>query len=58
MLPARSRLRSDEDSNDFAQMTWKPLRFTYVDIELIQRGLDARGARLAGATLLASNHVQ
>ena len=45
-------------SQDFAQMTWKPLPFTDDDVDLIQRGLDAREARLASATLVASNRVQ
>ena len=39
-------------------MTWKPLPFTDVDVDLIQRGIDAREARLRGTALLASNHVQ
>jgi hypothetical protein len=46
------------DAHDFSDMDWKPLRFTDDDIDLIQRGLDAREARLAGATLMVSNHVQ
>jgi hypothetical protein len=51
-------MKAHWDSGDFAQMTWKPLPFTEVDVDLIQRGLDVREARLPGATLLASNHVQ
>lgn len=47
-------MKAQWDSNDFAQMTWKPLPFTDEDIDLIQRGLDTREAR----SLLASNHVQ
>jgi hypothetical protein len=47
-------MKAQWDSNDFAQMTWKPLSFTEEDVDLIQRGLDAREAR----SLLASNHVQ
>jgi hypothetical protein len=47
-------MKAQWDSNDFAQMTWKPLPFTDDDADLIQRGLDAREAR----SLLASNHVQ
>ena len=46
------------DSDDFLQMAWAPLPFTDVDIDLIQRGLDAREARLTSATLVARNHVQ
>ena len=46
------------DDYDFVQMAWKPLPFTDVDIDLIQRGLDAREARLTSATPVASNHVQ
>jgi hypothetical protein len=46
------------DANDFSYMDWKTLRFTDDDIDLIQRGLDAREARSAGATLMVSNHVQ
>ena len=46
------------ESEDFLQMAWKPLPFTDVDIDLIQRGLDAREARLAGAALPTSNYVQ
>ena len=42
------------DSQDFAQMSWKPLPFTAEDVDLIQRGLAARDAR----SLLASNRVQ
>jgi hypothetical protein len=42
------------DSQDFAQMSWKPLPFTANDVDLIQRGLDARDAR----SLVAANHVQ
>jgi hypothetical protein len=47
-------MKAQWDSSDFSQMTWKPLPFTNEDIDLIQRGLDAREAR----SLLASNHVQ
>jgi hypothetical protein len=47
-------MKAQWDSNDFAQMTWKPLPFTDEDVDLIQRGLDAREAR----SLLASNHVK
>jgi hypothetical protein len=46
------------DTDDFLEMGWKPLRFTDDDADLIQRGLDAREARFAGATLVARNHVQ
>src|ERR1700676_4564385 len=46
------------DDYDFLQMAWTPLPFTKHDIDLIQRGLDAREARLTSATPLASNHVQ
>jgi hypothetical protein len=47
-------MKAQWDSSDFSQMTWKPLRFTADDADLIQRGLDAREAR----SLVASNHVQ
>jgi hypothetical protein len=47
-------MKAQWDENDFLQMTWKPLHFTDDDVNLIQRGLDARDAR----SLLASNHVQ
>jgi hypothetical protein len=47
-------MKAQWDSRDFSQMTWQPLAFTAADVELIQRGLDAREAR----SLLASNHVQ
>jgi hypothetical protein len=47
-------MKAHWDSEDFAQMTWKPLPFTDDDIDLIQRGLDARDAR----SLVAGNHVQ
>ena len=47
-------MKAQWDSRDFSQMTWKPLPFTADDVDLIQRGLDAREARL----LLASNRVQ
>ena len=46
------------DEYDFRQMAWTPLPFTDVDIDLIQRGLDAREARLTSATLVASYYVQ
>ncbi len=51
-------MKAHWNSEDFAQMTWKPLPFTDVDVDLIQRGIDAREARLRGTALLASNHVQ
>ncbi len=38
------------DDNDFLEMAWKPLHFTENDIYSIRRGLDAREARIAGAT--------
>jgi len=47
-------MKAQWDSQDVAQMTWKPLPFTDDDIDLIQRGLDARDAR----SLSPSNHVQ
>jgi|ERR1035438_60395 hypothetical protein len=47
-------MKAQWDENDFLQMTWKPLRFTDDDVDMIQRGLDAREAR----ALLASNHVE
>jgi hypothetical protein len=47
-------MKAHWDSQDFAQMTWKPLPFTDDDVDLIQRGLDAREAR----SLVASNHLQ
>ena len=46
------------DDYDFLQMAWTPLPFTKHDVDLIQRGLDAREARLTSATLVATNHVQ
>ena len=51
-------MKAQWDASDFLQMTWKPLPFTDDDVDLIQRGLDAREARLAGAPLPARNHVQ
>ena len=45
------------DDYDFSRMAWTPLPFTDDDIDLIQRGLDAREARLTSAPV-ASNHVQ
>jgi hypothetical protein len=47
-------MKAHWDSQDFAQMTWKSLPFTDDDIDLIQRGLDAREAR----SLVAANRVQ
>lgn len=47
-------MKAQWDSRDFSQMTWQPLPFTAADVDLIQRGLDARHTRL----LLASNRVQ
>ena len=47
-------MKAHWDSQDFAQMTWKPLPFTDDDVDLIQRGLDAREAR----SLVAINRVQ
>jgi hypothetical protein len=47
-------MKAHWDSQDFAQMTWKPLHFTEEDVDLIQRGLDTRKADLASATLVAS----
>jgi hypothetical protein len=41
-------MKAQWDSSDFTQMTWKPLPFAEDDVDLIQRGLDARDARLAG----------
>ncbi len=51
-------MKASWDANDFSEMSWKPLPFTDDDVDLIQRGLDAREARLEGATMVASNHVQ
>lgn len=47
-------MKADWDSQDFAQMSWKPLPFTPADVDLIHRGMDAREAR----SLMAANHVQ
>jgi hypothetical protein len=47
-------MKANWDSSDFSQMTWQPLPFTTADVDLIQRGLDAREAR----SLVAGNHVQ
>lgn len=47
-------MKAQWDSRDFSQMTWQPLPFTAADVDLIERGLDAREASL----LLASNRVQ
>jgi hypothetical protein len=46
-------MKAHWDSQDFAQMTWKPLPFTDDDVDLIQRGLDAREAR----SPVPCNHV-
>jgi hypothetical protein len=35
------------NEGDHREMSWKPLPFTSEDVELIQRGLDARALRLA-----------
>ena len=51
-------MKAKWDDYDFVHMSSKPLPFTDVDIDLIQRGLDAREARLTSATPVASNHVQ
>src|SRR5580698_1188805 len=56
-LPRHSEsgvMKAQWDSQDFAQMSWKPLTFTNEDLDLIHRGLDAREAR----SLLAANRVQ
>jgi hypothetical protein len=47
-------MKANWDSQDFAQMSWKPLLFTAEDVDLIHRGLDARETR----SLMAANHVQ
>jgi len=51
--PESGVMKAHWDSQDFAQMTWKPLHFTEEDVDLIQRGLDTRKADLASATLVA-----
>jgi hypothetical protein len=51
-------MKANWDNSDFSQMSWQTLPFTAEDIALIQRGLDAREARLRGATMVASNRVQ
>jgi hypothetical protein len=56
-LPRHSEsgvMKAQWDSSDFSQMTWQPLPFTAADVDLIQRGLNARDAH----SLLASNHVK
>jgi len=56
-LPRHSEsgvMKAHWDSQDFAQMTWKPLPFTDDDVDLIHRGLDARETR----SLVAANHVR
>ncbi len=47
-------MKAQWDSSGFSQMTWQPLLFTAADVDLIQRGLDAREAR----SLLAGNRVR
>ena len=55
---ANGVMKEKWDGYDFLQMAGKPLPFTDADIDLIQLGLDAREARLAGAALPAANHMQ
>jgi hypothetical protein len=51
-------MKAHWDSSDFSQMTWQPLPFTADDIDLIQRGLDKREARPAGARMASGQRVK
>ena len=47
-------MKANWTGGDFGEMTYKPLPFAPVDIELLYRGLHARASRLAAGTQLAT----
>lgn len=47
-------MKAQWSGEDYFEMARQRLGFTPVDVDLIYRGLDGRGARRAGATLMAS----
>ena len=44
---AQGVMKAHWAEEDFLDMAWKPLTFTPEDVDLIQRGIDARASRLA-----------
>jgi len=42
---AQGVMKAQWDDNDYSAMAWKPLPFSPIDVELINRGLATRVAR-------------